>query len=92
VTYGAPNLFSLSLVNMKSKRCGIEIRIAEARDAAAMSTLLGELGFPSPAAVISERLEALNVAEEKTLVATQRSGHQRYLANGSSDKADGNAR
>ncbi len=57
---------------MKSKRRGIEIRIAEARDAAAMSTLLGELGFPSPAAVVSERLEALDVAEEKTLVATRR--------------------
>jgi GNAT superfamily N-acetyltransferase len=49
----------------------IEIRAAELRDSPAMSELLSELGFPSSAAVVSERLEALSGAGETALVAVR---------------------
>jgi len=49
----------------------LEIRSAVASDAPIMSVLLAELGFPSPANVISERLNALHSAGEEVLVAVR---------------------
>jgi GNAT superfamily N-acetyltransferase len=56
---------------MNGKGPSIEIRAADLHDAPAMSELLSELGFPSSAAVVSERLEALSADGESTLVAVR---------------------
>jgi predicted N-acetyltransferase YhbS len=56
---------------MNGEGSSIEIRAAELHDAPAISELLSELGFPSSAAVVSERLEALSVAGESILVAVR---------------------
>ena len=56
---------------MKRRGRSLEIRAAEPSDAPAMSALLSELGFPSPAAVIVDRLKTLSTVGAKALVATR---------------------
>ena len=57
--------------NMNAESPSMEIRSAELRDSPAVSELLSELGFPSSAAVVSERLDALSAAGETALVAVR---------------------
>jgi GNAT superfamily N-acetyltransferase len=50
---------------------GLEIRRARPDDAAALAPLLAELGYPSPASAIAERLDSMIAASEVVLVATR---------------------
>lgn len=56
---------------MKPTDRPLAIRDARADDAAALAALLGELGFPAPAAAIAERLDAMLGAAETVLVAAR---------------------
>jgi len=55
---------------MKERRLAWELRAARPDDAAALCGLLDELGFPSPADVIAQRLAMLNQRGESVLVAS----------------------
>ena len=49
----------------------ISIRAARLEDATALSELLAELGFPTPAAITAERLDAMARASELVFVAVR---------------------